>query len=253
MRELVPFGATDSFLLTCIAHARAPHMSATTPQMAGGRRDTRGSLRCGVRKVGVADAALGWRRLQDLILLDEPCSTECTTECTTVDSLHAFPGRCAPQSRRRFGLAQSRQLRPHRVRMRERALDVPARSCGGLNDVLQFLVSAGQALLGPSEALLRGMPILSRAGEGRMFGTRIRGGFGADSGWIRGRFFRAALVQRIEIRGGFGADSGRIRGEFGGLGVWCAWGQSERGRESGRPRLLSPGIADLLGDLGGDA
>ena len=57
MRELVPFGATDSFLLTCIAHARAPHMSATTPQMAGGRRDTRGSLRCGVRKVGVADAA----------------------------------------------------------------------------------------------------------------------------------------------------------------------------------------------------
>ena len=40
--------------------------------------------------------------------------------------------------------------------MRAHALDVPARSYGGLNDALQVLVSAGRALLDPSEALRRG-------------------------------------------------------------------------------------------------
>ena len=40
--------------------------------------------------------------------------------------------------------------------MRERALVGPERSCGGLNDVLQALLSAGCALLDPGEVLLRG-------------------------------------------------------------------------------------------------
>ena len=73
-------------------------------------------------------------------------------------SAHRHASRCRRPALLLLGLiaARSLDLLLHRARKRAHALDVPARSCGGLNDALQVLVSAGRALLDPSEALRRG-------------------------------------------------------------------------------------------------